>query len=296
MNPMPVQFSVVVPACARPEQLAECLARLAPGAQTFPAQDYEVIVTDDSADAAVCHLVQTQFPWAQWVAGPRRGPASNRNHGAARAKFEWLAFTDDDCLPDAGWLAGLAAAIMAEPACAAWEGPTRADRPQRYLNEAAPVNTHGGYLWSCNLAVRRAIFQALKGFDERFRFATMEDVDFRERLTAAGHRFGFAPGAGVCHPWRTQRGLKSLAQYRESFYLYLRLHPGVSVRDQARVHLRLATRELLVEWPRFLRQGRARGSWRQLAKVAVYAAMGGRLWLAGRPPARNNNPSDGGCK
>jgi GT2 family glycosyltransferase len=290
MNPAPVKFSVVVPACARPEQLAECLARLAPGAQSFPAADYEVIVTDDSVDNSVRDLLQVRFAWAHWVAGPRRGPAANRNQGAAQAKNEWLAFTDDDCLPEAGWLAGFAAAIRNDSTPAAWEGPTVPERPQEYLDETAPLNIHGGYLWSCNLAVRRAVFQALKGFDERFAYATMEDVDFRERLTAAGNHFGFAPQAGVCHPWRIQRGTKFLARYRESFYLYLRLHPEISIREQGRIHLRTAARELLVVWPSFLRRGRVRGSGLQLAKVLNRAGMGWRMWLTGRVPGPNETP------
>jgi len=286
----PPKFSVVVPACARPEQLTLCLARLAPGAQTLPPVDYEVIVTDDSQDTRVRDLIKTRFSWAQWTPAPQRGPAANRNHGASLAKNEWLTFTDDDCLPDTGWLAGFATAIAADShRVACWEGPTRADRPQQYLDEAAPLNTTGGYFWSCNLAVRRTIFQTMKGFDERFAYATMEDVDFRERLIAAGHALGFASGAGVCHPWRIQRGTTALRRYRESFYLYLRLHPEISARAQGRVHLRLAARELLKEWPRFLCMGHARGSSRHLAKVAIYSGMGLRLWLAGRAPGAKNN-------
>jgi GT2 family glycosyltransferase len=284
MNPAPIKFSVVVPACDRPDQLAECLARLAPGVQSFPECNYELIVTDDSRSSGVRELVEIKFPWAQWTAGSRKGPAANRNHGAALAKNEWIAFTDDDCLPEPGWLAGFATAIATDGAMAAWEGPTQADRPQMYLDEIAPLNTHGGYLWSCNLAVRRAVFEALQGFDERFLYATMEDVDFRERLKAAGHRFGFAPGAGICHPWRTQHGTKSLLRYRDSFYLYLQLHPEVSVREQGSIHLRVAARELLKEWPQYLRLGRVRGSRAHLWKVAIHAGMGARLWLTGQVP------------
>ena len=46
-----------------------------------------------------------QYPWVSWGRGPRRGPAANRNAGALRARGEWLAFTDDDCVPDPNWLA-----------------------------------------------------------------------------------------------------------------------------------------------------------------------------------------------
>ncbi len=285
MNAGLPKFSVVVPACGRPEQLGECLRRLAPGAQTYPAENYEVTVTDDSADTSVRDFVQKNHPWARWTAGPRRGPASNRNHGASLAKGEWLAFTDDDCLPEAGWLAALAAATEQSPAHSAWEGKTIADRPQQLINETSPLNTHGGYLWSCNLAVRRADFAALTGFDERFPYATMEDVDFRERLKASGRTFGFAPTAVICHPWREQYGSKIFTRYRSSFYLYLRLHPEVAVRTQGVIHLRLALRELLKEWPPYLLHGKLHGSSTQLTKIAVHAGMGLRLWISGRAPA-----------
>lgn len=283
-EPLP-KFSVVVPACARPEQLAECLARLASGAQTYSAENYEVIVTDDSRDDSVRDLVATRFAWAQWTAGPRRGPAANRNHGAAAGRNEWIAFTDDDCLPDASWLAALAEAIAANQAHAAWEGATLPVGTQKFVNETAPLNTHGGYLWSCNLAVRRADFTALKGFDERFAYASMEDVDFRERLKASGRSFGFAAKAAVCHPWREQHSAKAFTRYRESFYLYLRLHPEMPVRTQGYLHLRMAAREFLRVWPPFLLRGQLHGSSTLLAKVAVYAGMGLRLWLTGRAPA-----------
>lgn len=230
MNP-PVKFSVVVPACGRPGQLAQCLARLAPGAQTWPVADYEVIVTDDSADDSVQSLVQAQFRWAQWAAGPRRGPAANRNSGARRAKYDWLAFTDDDCLPEPGWLAAFGAQLQAvgEAAPDLLEGRTYADRPQRSLAERAPINTNGGYLWSCNLAVRRELFERLGGFDEGFPYASMEDVDLAMRLRASGAREIFVPLAGVCHPWREIAGFGAMwtaeQKHLASVRYFLAKHP-----------------------------------------------------------------------
>lgn len=50
------------------------------------------------------------------------GPAAARSVGAKEARFEYLAFTDDDCRPDPLWLATLAQQLVAEPDCI--EDPT----------------------------------------------------------------------------------------------------------------------------------------------------------------------------
>jgi GT2 family glycosyltransferase len=231
VNPTSLSFSVVVPACARPAALAECLARLAPGAQTLPASQYEVIVTDDSPDESIRNLVADRFPWACCTVGPRRGPAANRNHGARLARADWLAFTDDDCLPDPGWLAGFAAALASANSTPpdVLEGRTYADRPRRSLAERSPINTHGGFLWSCNFAVRARLFSQLAGFNEGFPYAAMEDVDFARRLRALGAREQFVEAAGVCHPWREIPGFRAMWAVEERYYCSLRhfltLHP-----------------------------------------------------------------------
>ena len=88
------RFSVVIPTCRRNDALAACLDCLADGAQTLPARGYEVIVADDAPDGQNARaMVAERFPWAHWVAGPGKGPAANRNRGAAEARGAWLAFT-----------------------------------------------------------------------------------------------------------------------------------------------------------------------------------------------------------
>ena len=108
-------ISVVIPTRDRNEQLARCLDRLAPCAQSLSHDQYEVIVSDDSAHAAARELLFDRYPWVRWTGGPRRGPAANRNAGARVARGEWLVFTDDDCLPEFGWLEGLAGAFNPNP-------------------------------------------------------------------------------------------------------------------------------------------------------------------------------------
>jgi len=221
-------FSVVIPTRDRNETLALCLDRLAPGSQTLPHDQYEVIVADDSARTAARDLVSDRYPWARWVAGPRRGPAANRNTGARIARGEWLAFTDDDCLPGAEWLAAFDES-RAENAAAleALEGRTTCRAGLNSPRQTAPVNLEGGVLWSCNFAIRRAGFETIGGFDERYPYAHMEDADLRLRLLKAGYMIRFVPSAEIDHPPRALAWGSRLARVHESSVLHMELHGPV---------------------------------------------------------------------
>ncbi len=215
-------FSVVIPTCDRNPDLAKCLECLSPKGATVSPDLYEVIVSDDSGVSSAREVVETEFPWAQWVKGPQRGPAANRNYGASLAKGQWLAFTDDDCLPAQDWLEKL---LESHENRDVLEGLTRADRTQLTFAEEAPINLTGGLLWSCNFAIKRSVFEELDGFDEKFPYAAMEDVDFRERLKLAGKTLTFCPNAVVVHPWRKRKGWAHWNRHYASLSYFWRKHP-----------------------------------------------------------------------
>lgn len=244
MNSNPL-FSVIVPTYQRNDLLAKCLECLAPGIQTLPAQQYEVIVTDDGSKTTAQEMIRKHYPWVKWVAGPRKGPAANRNNGAKYAQGEWLAFTDDDCLPDPEWIEAYAKAIVAEPFCSIFEGRTYVDRPKQTFAETSPVNELGGCLWSCNIAIQKQLFESLTGFDERFPYAAMEDVDLKLRLRKIGQKFSFVKAASVCHPWRLKGGWKQLKQHHESTFIYLSLHPEESLNINIKYYVRSGLRILI---------------------------------------------------
>ena len=215
-------FSVVIPTCRRNESLARCLDLLSHGAQTFPAGEYEVIVSDDGPpEGNARSLVEGRYPDVRWVQGPRLGPAANRNFGASHARAGWLVFTDDDCLPQPGWLAAFAGRLDADPeGCRVLEGLTASGVEVIGPFEQAPVNLHGGLLWSCNFAIERTLFERMGGFDAGFPYPHLEDVDLRLRLDDAGERYVFVPEACVIHPPRPVGGALSWVRGQESsFYL-----------------------------------------------------------------------------
>lgn len=263
-------FSIIIPTCKRPDALAECLVRLAPGAQTLAAEFYEVIVTDDGVSSAqVRDFLAERFPWARWTAGPRRGPAANRNQGATLATGDVLVFFDDDCLPEADVLAAYAAHFSGPGAANAAEGRIVADRARTRLDDDAPVNETGGLFWSCNIAVRTAVFRALGGFDERFPHAAMEDVELRERLRRNGVVIVFVPQATVVHPLRRLGDWSAIKRRVEAHGICVRLEKT----HMAPLTLREATERFARSWRRGilprLWQYRGRGLWRR----AQYSAM-----------------------
>ena len=194
-------LSVIIPTCHRADLLARCLELLQAERQGFDAALYEIIVTDDSRNDVSKHMVAARFPSVKWIAGPRRGPAANRNHGAHGATGDWLAFVDDDCEPDARWLKSLADAVAPGDADVI-EGktvcPDKKDDPFQEQVE----NLNGGVFWSCNLAMRREVFERMGGFDEDFAEAGGEDMELAWRIRQRGLLARFVPEALVAHPAR----------------------------------------------------------------------------------------------
>ena len=221
MTPAAPRVSVVIPTRQRLATLASCLERLAPGVQTLDAKQYEVVVTDDGDTGDTHALLDRTFPWARYSAGPRRGPAANRNAGVRATRGEWIAFTDDDTLPDPDWLEQL---LAASEGVRAVEGRTVCRIGLRSPREHAPINEAGGRWWTSNLAMRRDALDAVGGFDERFTVPHMEDADLRERAFAANVAWRFAPGAVVDHPPRLERWGTDTAPWHRAHMLYAAIH------------------------------------------------------------------------
>ena len=211
----PTRISVIIPTCHRNDLLAKCLNCLAPGVQTLPLEQYEVIVTDDGLRSTAQQLVRDNYPWAHWVEGPHQGPAANRNNGAKVAQGKWLAFTDDDCLPKSNWLEAFWAAIQA--GISTYEGKTTCEQGLASPLYEAPINLTGGNLWSCNFMINATLFNKLGGFDESFVTPATEDIDLRDRLRDEKVDVAFIEAAVVDHPARLKPPGHQIGKKYETF-------------------------------------------------------------------------------
>jgi GT2 family glycosyltransferase len=238
-------YSVVIPTYNRDADLYKCLDCLREYFERPKLKqrsfDAEVIVSDDARQKELQRYLALHYPWVRYLEGPRRGPAANRNNGASKARGEWLVFTDDDCLPCAGWLDIFHASSHKARVL---EGRTNADRARERLDEESPINA-GGYLWSCNFAITRALFESLGGFDENFPFAAMEDMDLKKRIDDAGEKVPFLSDAVVVHPWRRLRGLAFLNKKQRSELYFWSKHPALAPSSLPRYYAYLCIRSVL---------------------------------------------------
>lgn len=219
-----LKISVIIPTCNRNELLGLCLDRVAPGAQTLAFDEYEVIVTDDGLHYEAETFCKNHYTWVRYIRGPKKGPAANRNNGARHAGSSWLVFLDDDCLPNTDLLQVYATAIVNNPEAKILEGVILPEGPKPNALAFAPIKEVRGFLWSCNFSISTATFWSVDGFDEKFKYAHMEDKDLQVRLESAGNILQFVPCAAVIHPWRTLSKGKTLAIREESFVYYCAKH------------------------------------------------------------------------
>ena len=222
-------ISVVVPTRNRAHLLPGLLEALV--AQQTPG-GHEVVVVDDASTDATASLLADlgggEVPVLGVTAQARRGPAAARNVGWRRARGAAVAFTDDDCIPEPGWLAALLTGLQNADLA---QGVTLPDdagaiEPRRF-RRTTEVTHESGFYETCNIAYRRALLESLGGFNESFRHAYGEDVDLAWRAIEGGARTTFVPGARVRHEVR-YLGLSERARESERLdgvVLAVKLHP-----------------------------------------------------------------------
>jgi len=198
------EVSVVVASHGRALRLRWLLNALEEQAGAGP---FEAVVVHDYGDAERARLLDDHPLVRAGVArllaiAPGSGsPARQRNLGWRAATAPIVAFTDDDCRPDRGWLAALLAAARAHPG-AVVQGATRPDPFERDVLAAPHIRTltvepPTTRAQTSNILYPRALLEVLDGFDERA--IVGEDVDLGVRARAAGAALLPAPGAVVYH-------------------------------------------------------------------------------------------------
>jgi len=228
------ELSVIVASRDRADSLARCLAALNESwAATQMA--WEVIVVDNASTDATSAVVREFAARAAYpvtlLQESRPGVSRARNAGAATARSDWLAFTDDDCLVDPQWPTALLAAVAERPGLGLIGGrvdladPLDLPASTRSFSDAMDINDLDALtarMIGCNFAMRADLFQALGGFDPRLGGGTpalaAEDFDLFYRALHQGAAMRYEPSARLRHA----HGRRGETQGRQLTQAYIR--------------------------------------------------------------------------
>ncbi len=242
--------SVVVITRDRPSDLRRCMQAVL--ASNF--HDFELVVVDQSANAASCEIVAAiarDDNRVRLVSDSGKGAARARNIGAAAVTGEIIVFTDDDCTPEPRWLETMVRALEADPSAGIAYGtvqPAPHDphegfivgftprRPARLVGRLAKLRDYG---ISANVAVRRAALAGAGGFDEMLGpgsyFPCAEDFDLTYRILCHNYALLHVPDARVVHhglrDWKSGSGLmhRTYIAIGAAYMKHVRLRDAVGV-------------------------------------------------------------------
>ena len=228
------ELSVVVATRDRPERLAALLACLR--AQTLD-EPFEVVVVDDGSDPRTAAVLDGERGELALTAlrSDGGGPARARNLGWRAATGRWIAFTDDDCEPQAGWLEAALTAARANPG-AIVQGPTtpiprEVDRLGPFARTRS-IDAPGPWFETCNILYEAELLTRLGGFDEAFAEALGEDTDLGWRAVGLGAGHVWVDEAAVHHAVDElgAAGTVRAALRGSDSVLAFRRHPGLRER------------------------------------------------------------------
>jgi len=204
----------------------------------------EIIVVDNASSDGSADFVEQAFPGVKVIRnGDNRGFGHGADVGAASAHGDYLVFLNPDTVVEPDWLAGLVAALEANPeAGLATSRILLLARPDRV--NACGTEVHYTGLTLCRgtgaerdrfseveevdavsgaaFAIRKTIFDEIDGFDERF-FLYVEDTDLSWRVRLAGHTCLHVPASVVYHDYTLQFGaLKTYLEERNRYLMLLK--------------------------------------------------------------------------
>ena len=219
-------ISVIVCTRNRTSQLSTCLQTLS----ALNYNNYEIIIVDNAPDSNDTYNLVANLP-VRYVREDRPGLDWARNRGIAEAKYDIVAFTDDDVRVDAYWLQAIAKIFSDKQVMgtSGYVAPAELETESQQVFELNYGGMGHGFkqrtfkreilsekqlLWAssfgigANMAFRKKIFEQIGAFDTALDVGTPShgggDIEMFHRLVAKSYLFVYDPSMLIWHYHRRE--------------------------------------------------------------------------------------------
>ncbi|MCG5519761.1 glycosyltransferase [Ectothiorhodospira sp. 9905] len=196
----------------------------------FPQGGWKIIAIDNASTDGTSEVLrnyQHRLPLVL-LFQPKSGKNASLNMALPHVEGDLVIFTDDDVLPDAGWLTTLLRTAECKPEYDVFAGaiiPEWPKVPPQWILDNVPLGPayvvtppdrkegplRPSAVWGPNMMIREKIFTMGIRFDEAIgpglapNYPMGSETELTERLVAQGHQCWFAPDARVMHIIREEQ-------------------------------------------------------------------------------------------
>jgi beta-1,4-mannosyltransferase len=196
--------SIIIPVFNAEKTLRLCLDSILE--LDYPNDKLEVIIIDNISNDNSKNIIQ-EYPFI-YDSEENKTSYAARNKGIKIATGRILAFTDADCIVDKNWIKiGINELYKkdADIVGGAVLGYQPTTIPEKYLDYKGSLNTSKSnevnYFPTCNLFVKKEIYQSVGGFNDNY--ITGGDLDFCWRCLVTGYKLIYSKDSIVYHKHRT---------------------------------------------------------------------------------------------
>ncbi|SEN95089.1 glycosyltransferase [Cryobacterium luteum] len=198
----------------------------------------EIIVVENGSGDDSAAVLRAAAPDIKLVVSKENlGFAGGCNLGVKASTGEYVAFLNNDAKPDAGWIRAAVSRFEESPAIGGvaskvldWDGKLvdyvgsamtwfgQGYKPFTAQPQPDNADRRRDVLFGTGSAmfVRRRVYDALDGFDERY-FMFFEDVDLGWRMNLRGWRFVYEPASIAYH--KHHASMTSFGSFKETYLL-----------------------------------------------------------------------------